>query len=62
MPQGLPQIEVTFSYDKSGVLNVKALEKSSGTFVQAPITRRNGLQEAESTNLALRVQSAVVTG
>ena len=34
MPRGVPQIEVSFDIDSNGILNVTALEKSTGKNVK----------------------------
>ena len=38
MPRGLPQIDVTFDIDANGILNVSALEKSTGKENKITIT------------------------
>jgi L1 cell adhesion molecule like protein len=38
MPRGVPQIEVSFDIDSNGILNVTALEKSSGKSSKVEIT------------------------
>merc|ERR1719230_1253476 len=38
MPRGVPQIDVTFDIDANGMLNVSALEKSTGKENKIPIT------------------------
>ena len=44
MPRGVPQIDVTFDIDANGMLNVSALEKSTGkensAWLRAPRARR----------------------
>merc|ERR1711998_525837 len=42
MPRGVPQIEVTFDIDANGMLNVNAVEKSTGTEKQITITNDKG--------------------
>merc|ERR1711970_364683 len=42
MPRGVPQIEVTFDIDANGMLNVNALEKSTGKENKIPITNDKG--------------------
>jgi heat shock protein 1/8 len=39
MPRGMPQIEVTFDVDSNGILNVSALEKSTGKSNQITVNR-----------------------
>jgi len=40
MPRGIPQIEVTYSVDSNGILNVSAMEKSTNTTVKTTITNK----------------------
>jgi L1 cell adhesion molecule like protein len=42
MPRGLPQIEVTFDIDANGILNVSAVEKSTGKENKITITNDKG--------------------
>ena len=42
MPKGQPQIVVSFDVDTNGILNVSAVEKSSGTEEKITITNDNG--------------------
>jgi L1 cell adhesion molecule like protein len=42
MPRGVPQIEVTFDIDANGILNVSAVEKSSGKENKITITNDKG--------------------
>jgi len=42
MPRGVPQIEVTFDIDANGMLNVNAIEKSTGTEKKITITNDKG--------------------
>jgi len=42
MPRGQPQIEVTFNVDADGILNVSAVEKSTGTERNVTITNDKG--------------------
>merc|ERR1712122_46897 len=47
-PRGVPQIEVTFDIDANGILNVSAMDKSSGKSNQITITNEKGrLSQAE---------------
>jgi len=41
-PRGVPQIEVTFDLDANGILNVSAVDKSSGNKQQITITNDKG--------------------
>lgn len=42
MPRGVPQIEVTFDIDANGILNVSAVEKSTGKSNKITITNDKG--------------------
>merc|ERR1712054_432305 len=42
MPRGVPQIEVTFDIDANGMLNVSAVEKSTGKEQKITITNDKG--------------------
>ncbi|KAH9256036.1 hsp70-like protein [Batrachochytrium salamandrivorans] len=42
MPRGVPQIEVTFDIDANGILNVSAMEKSTGKENKITITNDKG--------------------
>ena len=42
MPRGVPQIEVTYDIDANGILNVSAMEKSSGKSNKITITNDSG--------------------
>jgi heat shock 70kDa protein 1/2/6/8 len=42
MPRGQPQIEVTFDIDANGILNVSAIEKSTGKEQKIAITNEKG--------------------
>jgi molecular chaperone DnaK len=46
-PRGMPQIEVTFDIDASGLLNVKAKDKASGKEQSIKITGSTGLSKEE---------------
>merc|ERR1712224_671206 len=41
-PRGVPQIEVTFDIDANGILNVSAMDKSSGKQEKITITNDKG--------------------
>uniref|UniRef100_A0A0A9X774 Heat shock 70 kDa protein n=1 Tax=Lygus hesperus TaxID=30085 RepID=A0A0A9X774_LYGHE len=41
-PRGVPQVEVTFDIDSNGILNVTAIEKSTGRVNQITITNDKG--------------------
>ena len=42
-PRGVPQIEVTFDIDANGILNVSAVDKSTGKENKITITNDKGL-------------------
>ena len=44
-PRGMPQVEVTFDVDANGILNVKAMEKSSGKTQTIRIEASSGLSK-----------------
>jgi molecular chaperone DnaK len=46
-PRGLPQIEVEFDIDASGILNVSAKDKATGKEQKITITGSTGLDKAE---------------
>lgn len=46
-PRGIPQIEVTFDIDASGILNVKAKDKATGKEQSIKITGSTGLSKDE---------------
>lgn len=46
-PRGVPQIEVTFSIDANGILNVKALDKATNKEQKITITASTGLSDSE---------------
>jgi len=46
-PRGVPQIEVTFSIDANGILNVTAKDKATGKTQQITITNSTRLSEEE---------------
>lgn len=46
-PRGMPQVEVTFDVDANGILNVKAMEKSSGKTQTIRIEASSGLSKEE---------------
>ena len=41
MPRGVPQLEITYDIDANGILNVSAMEKSSGKSNKITITNEN---------------------
>ena len=46
-PRGIPQVEVEFSIDVNGILNVSATDKATGKSQSIEITGSTGLSEAE---------------
>jgi heat shock protein 1/8 len=46
-PRGVPKIEVTFDIDTNGIMNVSALDKSSGKTEKITITNEKGRLSAE---------------
>lgn len=46
-PRGVPQVEVIFDIDANGILNVSAVDKSSGKSQQIKITAQSGMSEEE---------------
>lgn len=46
-PRGVPQVEVTFDIDASGILNVSAKDKASGKTANIKITGSTGLSKDE---------------
>ncbi len=46
-PRGIPQIEVTFSIDANGILNVSAVDKATGKEQKITITASTGLSDDE---------------
>jgi len=47
MPRGMPQIEITYDVDSNGILNVSAVEKSTGKSNKITITNDKGRLSAE---------------
>ena len=47
MPRGVPQIEVTYDIDANGILNVSAVEKSTGKEQKITITNDKGRLSAD---------------
>lgn len=70
MPRGIPQIEVTYDVDTNGILNVSAVEKSTGKSNKITITNDKGrltkeqiekmVQEAEAAAAEDKAQMAKV--
>jgi L1 cell adhesion molecule like protein len=53
MPRGVPQIEITYDLDANGILNVSAVEKSSGKENKITITNDNGSLSKEDIDRML---------
>jgi len=47
MPRGMPQIEITYDVDANGILNVNAVEKSSGVAEKITVKNEKGRLSAE---------------
>ena len=47
MPRGMPQIEITYDVDANGILNVNAVEKSSGKEEKITVNNEKGRLSAE---------------
>ena len=59
MPRGVPQIEVTFDVDANGILNVSALEKSTGKSNKITITNdKSRLSAADVERLVKEAAAA----
>jgi len=56
-PRGTPQIEVTFSIDANGILEVKAKDKATGKEQQISIKSDSGLSEEEIERMVDEAQS-----
>merc|ERR1719378_1783746 len=54
MPRGVPQIEVTYDIDANGILNVSAVEKSTGKENQITITNDKGRLSKEEVERMVR--------
>eukprot|EP01083_Nonionella_stella_P224346 798690_1 len=56
MPRGQPQIDVTFDIDANGILNVSAMEKSTGK--EQKITIKNDKNRMSADEIERLVQEA----
>ena len=54
MPRGIPQIEINYDIDENGILNVSAVERSSGTRQQITITNDKGNLTQEQVERMVR--------
>jgi molecular chaperone DnaK len=57
-PRGVPQIEVTFDIDANGVLNVSAVDKSTGKEQKITITGSSTLSEEEIERMVREAEEA----
>ena len=55
-PAGIPQIEVTFSIDVNGILNVSALDKKTGNIKKVTIENSETMSEDEIEKLVKEAQ------
>lgn len=53
-PRGVPQIQVTFDIDRNGILNVSAIDKSTGKENKITITNDKGRLSAEDIDRMVR--------
>merc|ERR1740123_1306424 len=53
-PRGVPQVEVTFEIDANGILNVAALDKTSGNVESITITADKGRPSQEEIDQMMR--------
>src|SRR5262249_23559182 len=56
-PRGQPQIEVTFSLDKNGILEVKAKDKDTGKEAKIEIKGSSGLDKSEVERMRKEAES-----
>lgn len=56
-PRGVPQIEVTFDIDANGIMNVSAVDKSTGKENKITITNDKG-----ATAYSWRTTAEVISG
>ena len=54
-PRGVPQIEVTFDIDANGILNVSAVDKSTGRENKITITNDKGRLSKEEIERMVRI-------
>ena len=50
-PRGVPQVEVTFDIDANGILNVSAIDKSSGRENKITITNDKGEPRVDAIDI-----------
>jgi len=56
-PRGVPQVEVSFDVDANGILNVKAVDKSSGKEQSIKIEASSGLSDEEVTKMTTEAEA-----
>merc|ERR1711896_84169 len=56
-PRGVPQIEVTFDIDANGIVNVGAVDKSTGKKQSISIRSSGGLSDAEVERMVQEAES-----
>ena len=56
-PRGMPQIEVTFDIDSSGILNVSALDKATNKEQKIKVEASSGLSDEEIDNMVKEAES-----
>merc|ERR1712093_538379 len=56
-PRGVPQIEVTFDIDANGIVNVSAMDKSTGKKNNITITSSGGLAQDEIDRMVNEAES-----
>merc|ERR1712048_1269352 len=56
-PRGVPQIEVSFDIDANGVVNVSAVDKSTGKKQSIAIRSSGGLSDAEIERMVQEAES-----
>merc|ERR1712100_73586 len=59
MPRGVPQIDVTFDIDANGMLNVSALEKSTGKENKITITNDKSRLSKEDVKEKVEAKNAL---
>merc|ERR1719442_369151 len=56
-PRGVPQIEVTFDIDANGIVNVSAVDKSTGKKQSVTVRTSGGLSDAEIERMVQEAES-----
>jgi molecular chaperone DnaK len=56
-PRGVPQIEVTFDIDANGIVNVSAVDKSTGKKQSVTLRSSGGLSDAEVERMVQEAES-----